>query len=193
MAATVNLRVNAELAVAVALAAVLSLVRIKLPHLLYGGSVSFHSLPILVVAIRHGVGKGALAGVAYGFVNFIISPYPFHPVQVILDYPVAFGALGLAGLPGSLVETDSRGQLGRWLIGTGVLLANGVRFLCHFTSGCVYFAQFAPKEVQVWRYSLIYNGSYMLPEALIGLFLIQLVLRGQNGADSRGSRHRTAA
>ena len=48
-----NLRTNTELAVAIALAAVLSLVRIKLPHLLYGGSVSLHALPILAVAIRH--------------------------------------------------------------------------------------------------------------------------------------------
>jgi thiamine transporter len=175
-----NLRVSAELAVAVALAAVLSLVRIKLPHLLYGGSVSCHSLPILAVAIRHGMRKGVLAGVAYGFVSFIISPYPFHPIQVVLDYPVAFGALGMAGLPGALAGVGGAGPPSRWLIIAGVLLANGLRFLCHFASGWVYFAHFAPEGVQVWRYSLFYNGSYMLPEALIGLFLMQLVLRRLN-------------
>ena len=58
-----NLRVQAELAVAVALAAVLSLVRIKLPHLLYGGAVRRPPLPMLAVALRHGVGTGAWAGV----------------------------------------------------------------------------------------------------------------------------------
>ena len=182
-----NLRVSAELAVSVALAAVLSLVRIKLPHLLYGGSVSLHSLPILAVAIRHGVGKGVLAGVAYGFVNLIITPYVFHPVQIILDYPVAFGALGMAGLPVHLLGVGDRGQSPRWLIVTGVLLANVLRFLCHFASGCVYFPQFAPEGVQVWRYSLIYNGSYMLPEALIGLLLMQLVMRRLNSDLAAGS------
>ena len=184
-----NLRVGTELAVAVALAAVLSLVRIKLPHLLYGGSVSFHSLPILAVAIRHGVGKGVLAGVAYGFVNFVIGPYPFHPVQVILDYPVAFGALGMAGLPGTLIAADGRGLPARWLVVTGVLVANGLRFLCHFASGCVYFTQFAPEGVQIWRYSLFYNGSYMLPEALLGLLLMQLLLRSLNSRDYAAGPH----
>ena len=164
-----NVRVYAELAVAVSLAAVLSFIRIKLPHLLFGGSVSLHTLPILVVALRHGVRLGALAGGAYGFANFTIGPYIVHPIQVVLDYPIAFAALGVAGI-------RRRQRPGRVVTAIAVLVGCGLRFACHFASGWVYFGHLAPDGIQAWRYSLVYNGSYMIPETAINLLLIQLVL-----------------
>jgi thiamine transporter len=172
----VNTRTQAELALAVALAAGLSFYKIKLPHLLYGGSVSLHALPILVAAFRHGWRGGLAAGAVYGGVNFVITPYYVHPAQVLLDYPLAYASVGLAGLaargPGAVGE-----PLSRWRILSGLALGMGARFAAHFLSGVVFFSQFAPEGQPAWLYSLLYNASYVIPEFIIYILLLQLILR----------------
>jgi thiamine transporter len=149
----------AEFAVAIALAAVLSLFRIKLPHLAFGGSISLHMLPIIVIALRHGVRSAVPTGMAYGVINFIMTPYPVHPIQIILDYPVAFSVLGLAGLAAR--------HPAPWAAVAAVVGAGTVRLGIHVLSGILYFAELAPEGTPVWKYSLIYNSSYMVPEILI--------------------------
>lgn len=169
-----NVRLYAELAVAIALAAVLDLVSksLPLPRLPYGGSISLRALPILVVALRHGPRAGLAAGGAYGVVDFLIHPVFVHPLQLLLDYPVALGVLGASGLcwQGSTAPTRTRLIL-------GVMLAYLLRLAAHFVSGVVFFAQFAPAGQPVWLYSLAYNSSYLLPEAIIIILLLQLMLR----------------
>ncbi len=149
----------AEFGVAIALAAVLSLFRIKLPHLAFGGSISLHMLPIIIIALRHGVRSAVATGVAYGIVNFIMTPYPVHPIQIVLDYPVAFGVLGLAGL--------AAGRQTAWAAVAAVVGAGTLRLGIHVLSGILYFADLAPEGTPVWKYSLAYNSSYMIPEILI--------------------------
>lgn len=152
-------RLLAELSVAIALSAVLSLVKIKLPHLIYGGSVSLHAMPLVLVALRHGVRAGVLAGVSYGAVNFVMTPYFIHPIQLLLDYPVAFGCLGLAGIASTYRVP--------WLMAAAVAGAGIIRLAVHTLSGVVYFADLAPAGTPLWKYSLLYNSSYMIPETVI--------------------------
>jgi thiamine transporter len=161
----------AECAVAIALAAVLSMFKIKLPHLIYGGSVSLHMLPLILVGLRHGIRAGALTGGAYGFVNFVMTPYFVHPIQIALDYPVAFAALGTAGLA-SARETRSL-----WGAAGAVLAAGSLRLFVHVLSGVVYFADLAPAGTPAWEYSLVYNSSYMIPETLISCLAIPALIR----------------
>jgi thiamine transporter len=152
-----------ELGIAVALVVVLSNVRIyKLPQ---GGSITAGSMvPIFYIALRWGAKWGITAGIVAGIVNYIFDPFFTHPIQVLLDYPVAFGVLGLAGLfPGRPV--------------LGIIIGGAGRWLAHFVSGIVFFAQFAPKGVSPVLYSALYNGSYMLPEVVISAVLTLLVLR----------------
>ena len=160
----------AETAVAIALAAVLSLIRIKLPHLVYGGSVSLHALPLFLLSLRRGARAGVLAGAAYGFVNFVMTPYFVHPVQLVLDYPAAFGSLGLAGL------AASRGS-GSWVIVPAVAGASLVRLGSHVLSGIVYFGHLAPEGTPAWKYSLLYNASFMVPETLLAAAAVPLLMR----------------
>lgn len=160
----------AETAVAIALAAVLSLVRVKLPHLVYGGSVSLHTLPILFLSLRRGPRAGILAGAAYGVVNFVMTPYFVHPVQLVLDYPAAFASLGLAGLAASAGS-------GPWTIAAAAAGASLARLGSHVLSGVVYFGHLAPEGTPVWKYSLLYNASYMLPETLIAAAAIPWLMR----------------
>jgi thiamine transporter len=171
-----------ETAVMIAAAVALSYVKIwKMPQ---GGSVTLGSMvPILLVGLRHGTGWGVTAGALVGLIQYVLEPYFVHPAQFLLDYPLAFAALGLAGL--------ARGRslaAASWL---GALALAG-RFLAHLISGAIFFAEYAPAGQSPWVYSAIYNGSYMLPELVIsGLLLMVLVpalqralpsgIRAQNG------------
>ena len=157
-----------EIGIAVALVAVLSNVRVyKLPQ---GGSITAGSLvPVFYIALRWGGKAGMLAGVLAGLVNYILEPFYVHPLQVLLDYPVAFGALGLAGFfPRSPA--------------LGIVIGGAGRFLAHFLSGIVFFASYAPKGTSPVVYSAVYNGSYMLPEIVISVVLTLLVVRAMQRA-----------
>lgn len=152
-----------EIGIAVALVAVLSNVRVyKLPQ---GGSITAGSLvPIFYIALRWGGKAGVLAGVLAGVVNYVLEPFFVHPVQVALDYPVAFGLLGVAGF-------FQRRPV------AGIVIGGLGRFLAHFASGVVFFASYAPKGTSPAVYSAVYNGSYMLPEVVISVVLTLLVVR----------------
>lgn len=158
-----------ELGIAVALVAVLSNVRIyKLPQ---GGSITAGSMvPIFYIALRWGAKWGIAAGVMAGVVNYILEPFFVHPLQVLLDYPIAFGAIGLAGF-------FQRSPV------AGIVVGGAGRWLAHFISGVVYFAQYAPKGTAPAVYSAIYNGSYMLPEVILSAILTVLVLRATQRMD----------
>jgi thiamine transporter len=147
----------------VALASVLYIIKIfTLPQ---GGSITLGSMvPIFVLSLRRGPRVGVLAGIVFSFFVLYYEPFVYNPVQYLLDYPLAFGSLGLAGLFRS-----------RPLIGVGVGISS--RFICHFLSGLVFFASFAPTGESPALYSAIYNGSYLIPEFAISAAVIYLLLR----------------
>ncbi len=151
----------AELAVFVALATALSFIIIyTLPQ---GGAITAGSMvPILWLALRRGWKIGIVAGVLYGIIQLIILPYAYNPLQTLLDYPLAFGCLGLAGF------------FKRWPI-AGVIVAITGRFIMHFISGAWYFAAIYAPGINPYVYSAVYNGSYLLPEMAISVFIIYLL------------------
>ncbi len=159
----------AESGVAVALAAALGMVKVyQLPQ---GGSITAGSMvPVLALSLRWGAWTGTVAGVLLGLVNFALEPVFLHPVQFLLDYPLAFGALGLAGF---FPKTP-------WL---GVVTGGAARFVSHFLSGVVFFAQYAPRGTSPALYSALYNGSYMLPEVVVSTVLTVLVLKALPAPD----------
>ena len=158
-----NVRVLAEVAVMVALSSVLYIIKIfTLPQ---GGSITFGSMvPIFVLSLRRGPKVGILAGIVFSFFVLYYEPFVYNPVQYMFDYPLAFGSLGLAGL-----------FRRRPLIGVGAGISS--RFVCHFISGLVFFASFAPTGESPALYSAIYNGSYLIPEFAISAGVIYLLLK----------------
>ena len=83
-------------AMAVALAMVTSM--LKIYSFPFGGSVTlFSMLFICFVGYLYGPATGMLTGAAYGILQLLIEPYIYFPLQVLVDYPLAFGALGLSG------------------------------------------------------------------------------------------------
>ena len=161
-----SVRAVAQVGITVALAAVLNMFPLyRLPQ---GGSVSLDMVPIFFLAFYRGPILGILAGAVYGFVDYAFEPFFIHPAQLILDYPLAFGLLGVAGFFGAK----------SWLrVGAGTLVGGLGRFTAHFFSGVIFFAQYAPKGQSPWLYSAIYNGSYMLPSTIIAIPIVYALLQ----------------
>lgn len=159
-------RVLAEIAIFVALATALSFIIIfQLPE---GGSITLASMvPIIWLALRRGPKIGLFAGAVYGMVQLAVMPQIYYLPQVLLDYPLAFACLGLAGFFQK-----------RWAL-AGVVVAITGRFIMHLISGALYFASFAPAGMNPWVYSALYNGSYLLPELGISLFVIFLLQKSK--------------
>lgn len=167
-----------EAGILIALATVLSLIKIKLPINLQGGSITAGSMiPIMVFALRWGLKPGVLMGAVYGIIQMILEPYAMTPVQIFLDYGLAFGALGLAGFAKTSFDAMRNGKEAKASIYLAILLGMVGRFLSHFIAGGTVWAIYAPEGQNPWVYSFIYNGSYMLPEILVTFLLLSVLLR----------------
>lgn len=151
-------------ATAIALATVASM--IKLFSLPMGGSVTLLSmLFVVLVGYWYGPTVGIVAGVAYGALQFVMDPYFFSIPQLITDYPLAFGSLGLSGF-----FCNSKNGLTK-----GYIVSALGRFFFSFLSGFIFFGSYAADYgMSASLYSFVYNGSYLTAEAVITLILINL-------------------
>ena len=146
---------------AMALAMVTSF--IKFAALPFGGSITlFSMLFICLIGYVYGVRAGIMTGVAYGILQFITEPYIFAPLQVLLDYPLAFGALGLSGL----FRNKKHGLV------TGYTAGVAGRYLCHVGSGYIFFASDTPEGMNPMIYTLGYNATYILPELIVTVVIL---------------------
>lgn len=162
-------------AIMIALATVLSFIRVS--PLPWGGSVTLVSmLPICIVSVKYGVKWGGLTSLVYALIQlgqgiildglFGWGLTPGLLVScMLLDYIIAFGILGFAGI------FKSKGTAG-WIAGTALVVF--LRFVSHVLSGVFIFAAagklwegFATDNT--WIYSTLYNGSFMLPELIFTL------------------------
>ncbi len=154
MSQHLRVRMLCEGAVFVALAEILGF--LKIGHLPNGGSVSLLMLPMIVFALRWGLGSGLLAGFALGFLDFLVGGGIAIGWQSILgDYVIALTALGLAGLG------RGRGLPG---LAVGTVLGCLGRFLSIWVTGATLWGEYMPEEflglpmTNEWVYSLLYNG-----------------------------------
>ncbi|MDE6471974.1 MAG: energy-coupled thiamine transporter ThiT [Clostridia bacterium] len=151
-------------AVCIAMSFALSYVRLfKLPQ---GGSVTLASLlPLMIFSYVFGVKKGLLVGLIYGVLQAIQDPYIIHPVQFLLDYPIAFSAIGLSGAFANFKVFKKYPQVSLLL---GGILASVLRFLAHFLSGAFAFGAYANDAGQnIYIYSLAYNSFVFVDIAIV--------------------------
>ncbi|WP_242622366.1 energy-coupled thiamine transporter ThiT [Intestinimonas timonensis] len=163
-------RMLCEGAIMVALAQILSY--IKLMELPNGGSLTPAMFPILLFALRWGLKDGLLAGFVFGLLQLIFDgAYALGWQSMLLDYLLAFTPLGLAGL--------FKGKA--WGIFPGTVLGCAARFVIHYISGVTIYRIAAPTEVlgtvfdNPELYSVVYNGSYMLPNTVLALVIAALL------------------
>lgn len=150
-------------AVAIALAVVCSM--IKLFEMPMGGSVTLLSmLFVVLIAYWYGPYVGIMTAVAYGLVQFVTEPIFYTIPQMLLDYPLAFGALGLAGFF----------HKKKYGLQIGYLVGVVGRFIFATISGVVFFAAYAPEGMNPLVYSMGYQASYLVPEAVVTLIIISI-------------------
>jgi thiamine transporter len=171
-------RLLVEISLTVALSSVLSMFAVRLPINFAGGTISLSMVPILVLALRRGLGPGVIAGALFGCADYLIEPFFVAPLQVLLDYPIAFGAVGLAGLGAAHYRrasvTSPAGAVRRAI---PFMIIGGLgRFAAAWTSGVVFFGQNAPAGQPIWLYSLVYNMSYLVPSIILCVAVAAVVL-----------------
>ena len=149
-------------ALSIALAFVLSYIKIwRMPN---SGSVTLASmLPLMLFAASYGVGPGLLAGAAYGMLQYLQGGWFVHPIQFLLDYPLAFALIGLAGLYRFLPKSWSK-----WSLYAAMVLGALGRCLSATLAGIFYW------DTAPWA-SLVYNGAYLVPDTLICIVLAVFV------------------
>lgn len=150
-------------AMSIALGAVLS--NIKLFKFPTGGSITL--LFMLVACLPgywYGTAVGILAGVATGVLQMFFDPYILYPTQMVMDYLLAFGALGLSG-----IFSHSKNGLIKGYI-TGVL----GRYVFAVLSGWIFFGSYAWEGFSPLSYSLVYNAIYIFAEAAVTIVILLL-------------------
>ena len=189
-----------ESAMLIAIAVVLELAgRSILPPMPFGGQLTLCAmLPIVLLSYRHGVKWGLTAGFCYSLVQMALGAdvvaAAFQPdyfgdgtmlgravTMCLLDYVLAYTALGLGGCFRKLIRSRSVA------LAAGSLVALGARYITHIFSGYILFAGWAEwfftqegfpawgaalvetlsPQALGWLYSIVYNGMYMIPEMLI--------------------------
>ncbi|SFG67392.1 thiamine transporter [Lachnospiraceae bacterium C7] len=170
-----NTRQIAFSSVALAIAFVASM--IKLFHLPMGGSVTLFSMFfVTLIGYWYGLGAGITAAAAYGLLQLVADPYIISVPQMLTDYILAYGALGLSGL----FKNSKYGLI------KGYITAILGRYFFAVLSGVIFFGSYSSllNMKNSLGYSLIYNGAYIFSEA--GITLILLVVPNFNKSFRNG-------
>ncbi len=135
---------------------VLSLV--KIIHMPFGGSITlFSMLAAVLTGYCCGPKWGIISGVALGFLNIVFGGELYYPAQVLLDYVLGFGVLGLSGFFRKLKNG----------LYVGYIVSIGARFFCSFLSGVLFFGSYAPEGLSPVVYSFLYNIFYIGGEGVL--------------------------
>ena len=150
-------------AMCLALATVLS--EIKIFDMPTGGSITLLSMFVIALpGILFGLVPGLVTAVAYGILQLIIDPYVLYPMQLVVDYILAFGALGLSGLfygkKGAVIKGYIAAVIGRYIFSV--------------ISGWIFFGAYAWEGWNPLPYSLAYNAAYIFAEAALTVIILAI-------------------
>lgn len=167
-------------ALMVALSVVLVLISKVIPApWMQGGSITFASMvPVIVASIMLDTKWGIACGIVFSLIQMMtgFNPPPtqtflYFVLVVLLDYVAAFGVLGLAGVFYRLMKKKA------WAIPVSGIIVTSLRYVCHIVSGVLIWGVYAEEGQSVLGYSLIYNGSYMIPEIVITGVVLAILSR----------------
>lgn len=151
--------------VCISLSFALSFIKIEF----LGGSITLASaLPLIIYSYIFGLRKGIMAGAIFGILQFIQKPTVYQPMQVILDYPVAFGGIGLSGI----MKYSKKSPLIKFIV--GATLGLFCRYVSHVISGYFVFYIFALDGWNPLSYSIVFNMNVLIDLAIVlfvGVFL----------------------
>ena len=163
-----------------ALATVLMLISKMIPApWLQGGSVTLASMvPIIIVGIIYGTKWGLCASLSFALIQMMFGFYPpptqtflYFLLVVLLDYVFAFGVLGLSGAIYNAMGKKI------FAISVSAFIVTLLRYICHILSGILIWGVYAEEGQSILAYSLIYNGTYMIPEIIISTVVTTLIFK----------------
>ncbi len=172
-----NTRKLVESALMIAIATVLSMIKIDLP---FGGGVTIVSmLPLVLISHRYGWKWGVLTAFVYSLGQLLLGldnvayadSFLMGAGIVLLDYVIAYTVIGLSGIFGK----------SRKAVATGIAVTFCLRFLCHLITGAWIWGVWMPDTFMnmpmssPWIYSFLYNGWYMLFELVITEIVAMLI------------------
>ncbi|HHY74385.1 MAG TPA: energy-coupled thiamine transporter ThiT [Bacillus bacterium] len=145
-----------------------------------GGSISIAMVPVFLIAFRWGLKGGLLSGLLLGGLQVVTGQaYIAHPVQGLLDYFIAFTVVGLAGVfmkqIQQAINERSKSKVITYVI-LGTLLGSALRYAAHVIAGIVFFAEYAPEGTPAALYSLVYNGTFMLPAFVLSAIFVSILI-----------------
>ena len=146
---------------------------IKLWHMPEGGSVSLMMLPIVLYALRWGLGQGLLAGCALGILDIVLGGlYGIGWQSILGDYVIACTLIGLAGV--------GHGKKGA----PGVVLGSAVgclgRYLAVWVTGATLWGEYmydiyGLPMTNEWVYSALYNLPVLVSGVLTTIVAVLLI------------------
>jgi thiamine transporter len=138
---------------------------VKIFRMPQGGSITLFSLlPIMIFSFLYGTKKGVFVCLIYGVLQGIQDPWIIHPAQFLLDYPVAFSAIGISGAFAQISKLKNKPQIAFLL---GAIPASSLRFISHVLSGVFAFASTYAGDINSWIYSLTYNSYVFVDIAVV--------------------------
>lgn len=147
-----------------------------------GGSIGFAMVPLFLVCFRHGFWAGFLTGAIMGLLSMMGGIYYISDTwykvfaQVALDYFLAYPVCAVAGLFRGLLKRDISSRRKYFWVGIGIFLGGMLKLTCHYLSGILFW------PTDYWNvggasiYSILYNGSYVLPCVIISLIIMEIIL-----------------
>ncbi|MFD1319467.1 energy-coupled thiamine transporter ThiT [Loigolactobacillus zhaoyuanensis] len=159
--------------------AALAMVLEYLPHAVGPLNISYGIIPLAVYSLRRGWKAGISSGLVWGLLDLFLRGFGsggfLNPIQGLIEYPLAFAAVGLIGIGTSSLQKallrQQRGRMFGYAVGATVV---GVfaKYFFHFVAGVFYWGSYAPKGMSPVLYSLVANGS----SAILNLILANVVV-----------------
>ncbi|MCA1056105.1 energy-coupled thiamine transporter ThiT [Rossellomorea aquimaris] len=143
-------------------------------------SISFSMVPIFILAFRRGFKASLLAGFVWGVLQVALgNAWIVTPVQMIIEYFIAFAFIGFAGLLVNRIQqslrSGNKSKLYAWII-TATVVGSAARYFWHFIAGFIFFREYAPEGMSPVLFSLFANGVTMLGSALLCTIVLVLLI-----------------
>ncbi|MFD2679701.1 energy-coupled thiamine transporter ThiT [Bacillus seohaeanensis] len=143
-------------------------------------SISVSMVPIFLLAFRHGVKASIVSGFVWGLLQIALGDaWIAHPVQMIMEYFLAFAFIGFAGLFFRIIQGSLRNNRKTkalvWSV-VAVFVGSLARYFWHFIAGFIFFAEYAPKGTNPVLFSFLANGATMLGTAILCSIVLVLLI-----------------
>ncbi len=160
-----------EIAILIAVATALEAITTLMPFLRmpYGGSVSLGMLPIFIIAFRHGVKDGLIAGFIFGVINFMLGGFWIHWASIVFDYTLAFTFIGFAGIFKKTAWTNNIH------FALGIFFGGFLRYVVHSIAGVIFWSDYAGDFNPYFYSFIVYNLPYMAGSILLCIIVGLLI------------------